>query len=60
MKIAQYFRELKQEMTHVIWPKRNTAVAFTAIVILASLLIAYFLGAFDKLFSVGLEKFLIK
>jgi len=60
MKIVQYFKELRQEMTHVDWPKRKIAVAFTILIIVISFLIAYFLGFFDFLFSLALEKFLIK
>ncbi|HXK35201.1 MAG TPA: preprotein translocase subunit SecE [Candidatus Paceibacterota bacterium] len=60
MKIKEYFRELKQELTHVDWPKRKIAVTFTIIVIIVSLLIAYFLGFFDFVFTLGLKKFLIK
>ena len=60
MKIVEYFRELKQEMGHVNWPKRKTAITFTIVVVVLSFIIAYFLGFFDFLFTLGLKKFLIK
>jgi preprotein translocase SecE subunit len=60
MKLKQYFRELKQELTHVDWPKRRAAIALTAIVIAISLAVAYLLGFFDFVFTKGLEQILIK
>ena len=55
-KITEYLRETKTELKHVIWPTRAQTVAFTLIVIALSVLIAYFLGVFDFIFSKGLGK----
>ncbi len=51
----EYIRAVRGELTHVSWPSRGQAVAYTALVIGISLFIAFILGAFDFLFSRGLE-----
>jgi len=56
MKIVEYLKETKTELKHVIWPSRNQTFFYTLIVIILSVLIAYFLGAFDFLFEKGLGK----
>lgn len=56
MKIIEYIKETKGELKHVSWPTRNQAMAFTAIVIAVSLVIAFFLGFFDLIFSKILSK----
>jgi len=58
MRIIEYLKETKTELKHVIWPKRSQTFYYTLIVILLSLLIAYFLGVFDYFFSQGLAKLL--
>lgn len=55
-KITEYFKETKTELKHVIWPGRNQTLFYTVIVIVLSVLVAYYLGIFDFLFSKGLEK----
>lgn len=46
-KIIQFFREVKVELTKVVWPTRREALKATGIVILFSLLVALFLGGVD-------------
>ncbi len=55
-KIGDYIRETKGEMRHVNWPTRRQAIAFTSIVIGITLAFAIFLGAFDFLFTFGIEQ----
>ena len=55
-KITEYFQETKTELKHVIWPSRNQTLYYTIIVIILSLVIAYYLGIFDFIFSQGLQK----
>ncbi|NCS99381.1 preprotein translocase subunit SecE [Candidatus Parcubacteria bacterium] len=47
----EFFKKVKGEMTHTVWPTRNQTIAFTAIVIVISIAIAYYLGLFDYIFS---------
>ncbi len=55
-KITEYLKETKTELKHVIWPSRQQTMFFTIIVIVLSVVTAYFLGLFDFIFSRGLEK----
>ncbi len=55
-KITEYFKEIRAELKHVNWPTRNQTIAYTVFVIALSVLVAYFLGVFDFIFSRGLEK----
>jgi preprotein translocase subunit SecE len=55
-KITEYFKEIKGELKHVIWPSKNQTLFYTLIVIGLSIIVAYFLGIFDFIFSRGLEK----
>ncbi len=55
-KITEYFKETKTELKHVIWPKRSQTLFYTLIVIVLSVLVAYYLGIFDFIFSKGLSK----
>ena len=58
-KVVEYLKETKTELKHVIWPTRTQTMAFTIIVIVLSVLVAYFLGIFDFIFSKGLEKIIL-
>ncbi|OGI68160.1 preprotein translocase subunit SecE [Candidatus Nomurabacteria bacterium RIFCSPLOWO2_01_FULL_41_12] len=57
-KITEYFKDTKMELKHVIWPGRSQTLYYTLIVIVLSVLVAYYLGIFDFIFSKGLEKLL--
>jgi len=57
-KITEYFKDTKAELKHVIWPSRSQTLFYTLIVIVLSIVIAYYLGIFDFIFSKGLEKLL--
>jgi preprotein translocase SecE subunit len=58
MSIISYFKETRAELSQVTWPTFNQALLFTVSVIVISALVAYFLGFFDFLFSLGLGKLL--
>ncbi|MDB5259199.1 MAG: Protein translocase complex, SecE/Sec61-gamma subunit [Candidatus Taylorbacteria bacterium] len=51
MKITDYISETKVEMSHVTWPTRKQAIAYSILVVLISVGIAAFLGVFDYIFS---------
>lgn len=59
MKLVEYIKETRSELKHVSWPTRQQAVAFTAIVIAISVFVAVFLGLFDYLFTLAIEKFIL-
>lgn len=58
-RLVNYIKDSREEMSHVSWPTRRQSVAFTAVVILVSIITAAFLGFFDYLFTLILQKFVI-
>ena len=46
-KIIQFFKEVRVELTKVVWPTRREALKVTGIVIFFSLSVAFFLGLID-------------
>lgn len=50
-----YLAGVRAEMTHVKWPKNAQAIGYTAIVVVVSIITAIILGAFDLLFTRGIE-----
>lgn len=53
--ILAYLTGVRAELTHVKWPGYGQAVAYTALVIIISLVTAAVLGFFDYLFTLGVE-----
>ncbi|MBX4200157.1 preprotein translocase subunit SecE [Candidatus Parcubacteria bacterium] len=58
-RLGNYIQETRAELTHVKWPTRRQAVGFTIIVILISILTSLFLGFFDYVFSLVIQKFVL-
>jgi preprotein translocase subunit SecE len=57
-KLGEYLKETKAELKHVNWPSKNQSVLFTVIVVVFSLVVAFFLGAFDFIFTMGVKLFI--
>lgn len=53
-KLIAYFKESRQEMKKVVWPGRDTVVASTKVVLVATVAAALFLGVIDFLLLQGL------
>mgnify|MGYP000488648195 CR=1 FL=1 len=53
--ISKYFRDTAAELKQVTWPTQHTAIMYTALVIGISALVALYAGAFDYLFSQGVQ-----
>ncbi|MAZ67460.1 preprotein translocase subunit SecE [bacterium] len=54
-RLIQYVRDTRAELKHVSWPTQKQTVIFTVLVIIISLLVAFFLGAFDYIFTGALN-----
>jgi len=54
--ITEYLKETRTELKHVIWPSRSQTFYYTLIVIVLSVVVAYYLGVFDYLFSLLLGR----
>lgn len=59
MSLIQYIKDTQIELKHVSWPTRNQTIIFTIVVILTSFGVAFFLGLFDYIFKIVLEKFVL-
>ncbi len=57
-KLIEYLKSVKAEMKHVSWPTRSQSLWFTVIVIILSIATAYYLGAFDWVFT-GILEFVV-
>lgn len=57
-RIGEYLKDTKAELKHVTWPSKRQAIVFTVIVIVFSIIVAIFLGAFDLLFTIILKSFI--
>jgi preprotein translocase SecE subunit len=55
-RIVDYVKAVRGELSHVSWPSRNQAIAYTTLVVGISLLVSFILGAFDFIFTFLLEK----
>jgi preprotein translocase subunit SecE len=49
--ITTWFRDIRSEMRKVVWPTREQATKLTSVVILLSVLVGFFLGGVDAVFS---------
>ncbi len=54
-KLLNYFKDTRGEMKHVNWPTKNQTTAYTILVILISVAVAFYLGLFDFLFTEGIS-----
>ncbi len=51
MSIFTYFSETRNELKHIVWPSRTKTIALTSLVIILAVLVAYFQGLFDLIFT---------
>ena len=58
-RLINYFKDTKAEMALVTWPTRREAIGFTLVTILISIVTAAYLGFFDYIFSLILQKFVL-
>jgi preprotein translocase subunit SecE len=56
MKFFTYIKESFGEIKHIKWPTKKETAAYTVAVIAIALLVAYYLGVFDFIFSKALEQ----
>jgi preprotein translocase subunit SecE len=53
--VAEFFREVRQELSRVTWPSRKETVATTAMVFVVVFLAAAFFFLCDQVFSVAVR-----
>jgi len=50
-RFIQYVKDTNAEMKHVSWPTQKQTAIFTVLVMIISLIIAFYLGVFDYFFT---------
>jgi len=50
-KIIKFFKEVAVEFRNITWPKKDTLIQLTVVVISISIIISLILGGFDYLFT---------
>ena len=58
-KIITFLKEVKLEMKKVNWPTKQETLRYTLIVIGVSLVVAFYLGLLDFIFTTLLNKFIL-
>jgi preprotein translocase SecE subunit len=58
-RFINYVKDTRGELTHVSWPSRRQAGLYTAITIAISILTSLYLGFFDYVMSLILQKFVL-
>lgn len=59
-RLFTYLRESRAELAKVEWPNRRQAFRLTMVVIVFSAVLAAFIGGVDYVFSVVIEKLILK
>jgi len=54
-KVMSFFREVRAEFKNITWPKKDTLIQLTIVVISISVIISLILGGFDYIFTNGLN-----
>lgn len=59
-KIVQFFKESKQELSKVVWPKRENVLKSTIFIIITIIISALVLAGFDLLLIKIVQFFVVK
>ena len=54
-KIVQFFKDSYAELRKVVWPSREDVLASTKVVIVSTVIVAFFLGFLDFLLVRGID-----
>ena len=58
-RFINYIKDTRGELVHVSWPTRKQAITFTVVVVIISVLMSVYLGFFDYVLSLILQKFVL-
>ncbi len=59
-KLIAFLKDVKIELARVSWPTRKQTIQYTLVVIVMSIAVALFLGAWDAVFGFLLNRVLLK
>ncbi|MFH0854500.1 MAG: preprotein translocase subunit SecE [bacterium] len=57
---VNYIKESYAELKKVVWPGKKDIKNHTIVVIVLSLVLAVFLGLLDYIFTIGLDKIIVR
>jgi preprotein translocase subunit SecE len=57
-KISQFLKEVRQEVRKVTWPTKAETIRYSVMVIVASLIVAMYLGGVDYVVANLIERFI--
>ena len=58
--VVTFFSEVRSELSKVTWPKKNEVVRLTSIVLLVSVIVGFYVGGLDYLFTTVLTRILTR
>ena len=58
--LVTYLKNVRAELTHVVWPSRRQSLAHLGLIILIAALTAAFTGVLDYIFTHGVAALIIK
>jgi len=58
--LVSYLKEVRQELSKVVWPSRSDTIKLTTIVLVASVLISIYVGLLDLGFTGLVKTYIIK
>ena len=57
-KLTQFLKEVRQEVRKVTWPTKEETIRYSLMVVIASLLVAVYLGGIDYVVAEVLKRFI--
>jgi len=57
-KLTQFLKEVRQEVRKVTWPTKEETIRYSLMVVIASLLVAVYLGGIDYVVAEALKRFI--
>lgn len=58
--VIQYLKDVRLELTKVVWPKKEEVIKLTLIVFIISVVVAAYTGALDFVFTKLLESLIAR
>ncbi|MDD2430727.1 MAG: preprotein translocase subunit SecE [Firmicutes bacterium] len=52
---VKFFRDIRTELRKIVWPNKKELINYTIVVIVFSLVVAFFIGIIDLGFSAGFQ-----
>lgn len=50
-KVIDFFKEVKDELSKVVWPSRGQTIQLTVVVIIVTVVVGLFIGGLDSLLT---------